>query len=244
MPRCSIRCRTTPGSSWPGRVPIGRPSRAVKPMVDLDAAAGGERAHRGAAAEVGDDHPAAGDLGGELGEAARRCTRSSGRGSRSGGCPRRRGRAAGRSSRCARGGRGGRRCRSRRPAAGPGRSPRRRGWRRGCAAGAAAPAARARSAARGCRRRRAPGRSKSGPPCTTRWPTARRLDAAEAGEPARGAPRWRRGGRGARPASQRPVDEGRAVGVGGAGGAGGRRCRRSGRGPGAPARHRRRAPGT
>ena len=38
-------------------------------MVQLDAAAGGERAHRGAAAEVGDDHPAAGDLRRDLGEA-------------------------------------------------------------------------------------------------------------------------------------------------------------------------------
>ena len=36
----------------------------------LDAAAGEQRAHRGAAAEVGDDHPAAGDLRGEFGEAA------------------------------------------------------------------------------------------------------------------------------------------------------------------------------
>ena len=36
----------------------------------LDAAAGEQRAHRGAAAEVGDDHPAAGDLGRDLGEAA------------------------------------------------------------------------------------------------------------------------------------------------------------------------------
>jgi hypothetical protein len=33
MPRCSIRWRTTPGSSWPGRVPIGRPARAVTPTV-------------------------------------------------------------------------------------------------------------------------------------------------------------------------------------------------------------------
>ena len=42
------------------------------------------------------------------------------------------------------------------------------------------------------------------------------LDAAEAGEPAAESPRWRRAGRGARRRSQRPVDEGRAVGVGGA----------------------------
>ena len=35
----------------------------------LDAAAVGERAHRGAAAEVGDDHAAAGDLGRDLGQA-------------------------------------------------------------------------------------------------------------------------------------------------------------------------------
>ena len=33
MPFSSIRCSTTPGSSWPGRVPIGRPSSAVKPIV-------------------------------------------------------------------------------------------------------------------------------------------------------------------------------------------------------------------
>ena len=33
MPRWSIRYRITPGSSAPQRVPIGKPSTAVKPIV-------------------------------------------------------------------------------------------------------------------------------------------------------------------------------------------------------------------
>ena len=33
MPSVSSMCSTTPGSSWPQRVPIGMPSSAVKPMV-------------------------------------------------------------------------------------------------------------------------------------------------------------------------------------------------------------------
>ena len=34
MPRSSIRYSTTPGSRLPVRVPIGRPSTAVKPIVE------------------------------------------------------------------------------------------------------------------------------------------------------------------------------------------------------------------
>jgi hypothetical protein len=33
MLRCSMRYKTTPGSSVPQRVPIGRPSAGVNPMV-------------------------------------------------------------------------------------------------------------------------------------------------------------------------------------------------------------------
>ena len=63
MPRCSIRYSTTPGSSWPGRVPIGRPSSAVKPIVLSTLLPLAQPAHRGAAAEMRDDHPAAGHVG-------------------------------------------------------------------------------------------------------------------------------------------------------------------------------------
>ena len=89
----------------------------------LDAPPVAQRAHRGAAAEMRDDDPAAGDRRAPPRAAARRHIRRTGRGSRSAARPRRRARAAARSSRRAPDGRGGRRCRSRRPAAGPGRSP-------------------------------------------------------------------------------------------------------------------------
>ena len=49
----------TPGSSWPQRVPIGRPSSAVKPMVEATELPLRDRAQRGAVAEMGDDDPAA-----------------------------------------------------------------------------------------------------------------------------------------------------------------------------------------
>ena len=88
----------------------------------VDAAAGLHGAHAGAAAEMGDDHPAVGDLGRDLPAGRGRCIRRTGRGSRSGGCPRRRTGAAGRTSRRPRDGRGGRRYRSTRPAAARGRN--------------------------------------------------------------------------------------------------------------------------
>ena len=47
------------GIDLAGRVPIGRPSSAVKPIVLSTLRPSCERAHRGAAAEMGDDHPAA-----------------------------------------------------------------------------------------------------------------------------------------------------------------------------------------
>ena len=83
----------------------------------------------------------------------------------------------------ARGGRGGRRCRSRRPAAGPGAiaiarriGARLFGWCSGASDWSAASRPRMAASSR-------TGRSKSGPPWTTRWPMALELDAAEAVEP-------------------------------------------------------------
>ena len=235
MPFSSIRCSTTPGSSWPGRVPIGRPSSAVKPIVLSMLRPSRERAHRGAAAEVGDDDAARRRSRARPRGGARRCTRSSGRGSRSGGCPRRRARAAGRSSRRGGRGRGGRRCRSRRPAARPARSPSRAGSARGCSAGAAAPASG--SAA-----------SRSSTACVDQdRPVELRaavndavadgaeLEALERCEPGAGLGDGRRAGQAPRPArscgrrAPRPRRRRRA-------GAAGRRCRRSGREPAARGR--------
>ena len=108
----------------------------------LDAAAVRKRAHRSAAAEMRDDHPAGRDLGRDLLQPARRCTRRTGRGSRSGARPRRRSVPGSRSGRPAHRGRGETPCRSRRPAAARGGGPEWRGSVRDCSAGAAAPARR------------------------------------------------------------------------------------------------------
>ena len=172
MPSVVIRCSSTPGSIWPQRVPIGTPSSAVKPMVLSHAAAVVDGAQRGAVAEMR-DHDAP---GGQRGVAPRpgcaRCIRRTGRGSRSGGCRGRRSPAAGRRCRPPRHGRGGRRCRSRRPAA-------RRGSARAAAAmparlcgwcsGASGTSARSRAITASST---STGAARSGPPCTTRWPTA------------------------------------------------------------------------
>ena len=59
----------------------------------FDAAAVGQRAHGGAAAEMGDDHAPAGDVGRNWPAGARRCIRRRGREIRSGARPRRRSRS-------------------------------------------------------------------------------------------------------------------------------------------------------
>ena len=78
----------TPGSSEPQRVPIGRPSTAVKPIVLATLRAGLERAHARAVAEVQHDGAAARRAARRAAAAPRRCTRRTGRGSRSAARPR------------------------------------------------------------------------------------------------------------------------------------------------------------
>ena len=136
-----------------------------------DAAPGPQATERGAVAEMGDDHAPLGDPWRGLAARPRRCTRRTGRGSRSAGCPswpRRTGwhRPAPPPAWC-----GGRPCRSRRPAAGPAPSPARCGSAPGCAAGAAAPAARAARAPPAAPASTRSGRSCVAPPWTTRCPS-------------------------------------------------------------------------
>ena len=142
MPSCRHQVQhAPPGRSAPQRVPIGRPSSAEKPMVVAMLRPACMRAERGAVAEMRDHHPPCRELRRRLRQDARRCIRRTGRGSRSGGC---RASAISRGSAKTarpRGWCGGRRCRSRPPAARRARVPSRRGWARGCAAGAAARAA-------------------------------------------------------------------------------------------------------
>ena len=112
---------------------------------------------------------------GRAAAASRRCTRRTGRGSRSGARPRRAVPWAARTSAPARAANDGRRCRSRPPAAARAGARASAGSASGCAAGAAAPAGRtapgpaapARSMRIGCAYFR--------PPCTTRWPMPFRL---------------------------------------------------------------------
>ena len=123
MPSCCSRCSTTPGSSSPQRVPIGSPSSAEKPIVVATL-----RPARSAQSEAPLPRCATttrprGDLAAPARAGARRCTRRTGRGSRSGGCPSRPTRAGGRRPAPPPAWCGGRRCRSRRPAAAPARAP-------------------------------------------------------------------------------------------------------------------------
>ena len=205
MPFCSIRCSTTPGSSWPGRVPIGRPSSAVKPMVVSMLRPPRSRAHRGAAAEVGDDDPAFGDLGATSGRrlgdvlVAEAVEAVAADALVVEGARQRVAVGVGRVAAVEGGVEAGDLRHLR------GRSPARGGSARGCSAGAAAPAARVavEPAEDGLVDRT--GRSKSGPPCTTRWPMARSSKPLEAREPARVAAMA--AGRSGTSAGELPVDE-------------------------------------
>ena len=153
-------------------MPIGRPSTAVKPIVLATLRPAHHRAHAAAVAEVGDDGAAGRGLRIELrqhvgdvlvGQAVEAVAPHAAVGDRR----RQRERLRHLGLR-----RGGRRCRSRRPAAGRDEARRRSRSASGCAAGAAAPAGSAWRARRSPRERPAPpGRSRV-PPCTTRWPTA------------------------------------------------------------------------
>ena len=96
------------------------------------------RAERGAVAEMRDHHAPAARSPARPAAGRRRCTRRTGRGSRSGGCPFASERRVARRPARPRAWCGGRRCRSRRPAAGPALPPAPPGSARGCAAGAAA----------------------------------------------------------------------------------------------------------
>ena len=234
MPRFSIRWRTTPGSSWPGRVPIGRPSSAVKPIVLSMLRPPSMRAHRGAAAEVGGDDPAAGDLRGELGQAVGDVLVAEAVEAVAADALVVEGARDGVAVGDGRAGRGGRRCRSRRPAASRARSPARGGSARGCSAGAAAPATRARQAVEdgGVDAHRA---VEVGAAVDDAVADGVDLDAVEGPEPGSRRLDGRRAGRGSAAANARGRPAWRRRRRWRAA-AGGRRCRRSGRGSGAAGR--------
>ncbi len=113
----------------------GEAERAVHALARL------HRAQAGAAAEVRDDHAPVGDLRRHVRAARRRCTRTTGRGSRSAARRSRGSPPAAARARPRPAGRDGSWCRSRPPAARPAAARRRPRWRPGCAAGGAAPAA-------------------------------------------------------------------------------------------------------
>ena len=148
------------GSSRPGRVPMGRPSSAVKPMV-LSTLLPWWMAQADTPEQVGGDDLAHRDFGQRalqaLGDARR-----TGHGSRSAARPAGTAIRAGRSGRPPRNGCDGRRCRSRRPGESRGGARGSRGWAPGCWAGAAEPAGCRHPAAPGCRHRSVPARTARG----------------------------------------------------------------------------------